>query len=133
MLSPPTIWQAIEGKTSRDNVLVKLLPFAVLIFPYPPVEVMAIVVMDGVSEDTMELPICSCEDLQEWIVGLKLILCPRHARSVGIWTAGGGVVTLTVDGVPGGFRHLRISAARGCRHCVLRKSIWCSLKAFQTI
>jgi hypothetical protein len=42
---------------------VKALPFAVFVSPNPPVEVTAIVVMDGVSEDTMEFPIRSCEDL----------------------------------------------------------------------
>jgi hypothetical protein len=36
---------------------VQALPFAVFVFPNPPVEVKAIVVMDGVSEDTMEFPI----------------------------------------------------------------------------
>jgi hypothetical protein len=81
---------------------VQLLPFAVLVFPDPPIEVTAIVVMDGVSKDTMEFPIRSCENLQEWVVGSKLILRLRHARSVGIWTNGGGVVTLTVDGIHGG-------------------------------
>jgi hypothetical protein len=67
-----------------------MLPFAVLVFPYPRVEVTAIVVMDSVSKDTMELLICSHEDLQVWGVGPKLILCPQHARSVGVWTNGGG-------------------------------------------
>jgi hypothetical protein len=121
---------------SRDNALVQPLPFAVLVFPYPPVEVTAIVVMDGVSKDTMELLICSREDLQERVVGPNLILHPRHARSVGVQTNGGGLVTLTVDSAdsnPGGYPHPRISVARGCRHCVLRRSIRRSLKASQTI
>jgi hypothetical protein len=39
---------------------VQTLPFAVLVFPNPPVEVTAIVVMDGVSKDTMEFLIRSC-------------------------------------------------------------------------
>jgi len=41
----------------------KALPFAVFVSPNPPVEVTAIVVMDGVSKDTMEFPIRSCEAL----------------------------------------------------------------------
>jgi hypothetical protein len=82
---------------------VQLLPFAVLIFPYPPIKETAIVVMDGVSKDTMELLICSREDLQERVIGSKPILHPRHVRSVGVWTNGGGVVTLTIDSVPGGY------------------------------
>ncbi len=118
---------------SCNNALVQPLPFAVLLFPYPPIKVTAIVVMDGVSKGTMELPICSLEDLQERVVGPKLILCPWHARSVGIQADGGGVVTLTVDGIPGGYRHPRISVPHGCRHSVLRRSIWCSLEASQTI
>jgi hypothetical protein len=81
---------------------VQTLPFAVLVFPNPPVKVTAIVVMDGVSKDTMELSIRSCEALQERVVVLKLILCPRYAWSVGVWTIGGGMVTLTVDGIPWG-------------------------------
>ena len=85
---------------SRNNALVQTLPFAVLVFPNPPVEVTAIVVMDGVSKDTMELSIRSCEALalQERVVGPKLILCPWHAGSV--QTIGGGVVTHTIDGIP---------------------------------
>jgi hypothetical protein len=100
-------------------VLVQTLPFAVLVFPNPPVEVTAIVVMDGVSKDTMELSIRSCEALQEWVVGPKLILCPWHAGSVGARTIGGGVVTHTIDGIPWGYRHPRICAAHGCGHCRL--------------
>ena len=85
---------------SRKNALVQTLPFAVLVFPNPPVEVTAIVVMDGVSKDTMELLIHSCEALQERVVRPKLILHLRHMGSVGIWTIGGGVVTHTIDGIP---------------------------------
>jgi hypothetical protein len=129
LLIPPTIWSAIEGKMSPNNALMQPLPFAVLVFPNPPVEVTAIVVMDGVSKDTMALLICSRKDLQEWFVGPKLILCPQHARSVGVPTDGGGVVTLTVDGIPGGYRHPCIGVARGCGHCVLRRSVWRSLEA----
>ncbi len=84
LLSLPTISQAIEGKMSHNNALVQPLPFAVLFFPYPPVEVTDIVVMDGVSKDIMELMIRSHENLQEQVVGPKLILCPQHARSVGV-------------------------------------------------
>ena len=76
------------------------LPFAVLVFSNPPVKVTAIVVMDGVPKDTMEFPICSCEALQKRVVGPKLILCPRHTRSVGVQTIGGGVATLTVGDIP---------------------------------
>jgi hypothetical protein len=50
---------------SRNNALMQTLPFAVLLFPNPPIKVTAIVVMDGVSKDTMEFPIRSCEALQE--------------------------------------------------------------------
>ena len=104
---------------SCKNALVQTLPFVVLVFPNPPVEVMAIVVMDGVSKDTMELSIRSCEALQERVVGPKLIHCPRHAGSVGVWTIGGGVVTHTVDGIPWGYHHPRICVARGCGRCRL--------------
>jgi hypothetical protein len=65
------------------------LPFAVLGFPNPPVEVTAIVVMDGVPKDTMEFPIRSCEALQKRVVSPKLILRPRHAGSVRpVWPSG---------------------------------------------
>jgi hypothetical protein len=93
---------------------VQALPFAVLLFPNPPVKVTAIVVMDGVSKDTMELPIRSCEVLQEWIVGPKLILRPRHAGDVDVRPISGGGFTLTVDGIPRGYRHPRICIVRGC-------------------
>jgi hypothetical protein len=104
-------------------VLVQPLPFVILVFLYPPIKMTAITVMDGVSEDTAELPICSREDLQERVVGLKLILHPWHTRSVGVQTNGGGVVTLTIDGIPRGYRHPRISIARGCMRSVLRRSV----------
>jgi hypothetical protein len=67
---------------SRNNVLMQTLPFAVLLFPNPPFKVTAIVVMDGVSKDTMEFPIHSCEALQEWVISPKLIHCPRHPGSL---------------------------------------------------
>jgi hypothetical protein len=75
---------------SRNNLLMQTLPFAVLVFPYPPVKVTAMVVMDGVSNDVMELLIHSREDLQEQVVGPKLIFHLRHVRSVGIKWCGGG-------------------------------------------
>jgi hypothetical protein len=109
------------------------LPFVVLIFPYPPIKVMAIVVINGVSKDTMELSIHSCEDLQERVVGLKLILHPRHGRSVGIQIDSGGLSPSPLTVFPGGYRHPCISVAHGCRHCVLRRSLWHSLEASQTI
>ena len=94
------------------------LPFAVFVFPNPPVEVTAIVVMDGVSEDTMEFPIRSCEDLQERVGNPKLVLRPRHAGNVGVRpNSGGGVVSLTVDGIPRGYRHPCICIVRGCGRC----------------
>ena len=95
------------------------LPFVVLVFPNPLVEVTAIVVVDGVSKDSMELSIHSCEALQERFVGPKLILLPRHTGSVGVRTFGGGVVTRTVDGIPWGYRHPRTCVARGCGRCRL--------------
>ena len=104
---------------SSDNALVQTLPFAVLVFPNPPIEVTAIVVMDGVPKDTMEFPIRSCEALQEWVISPKFILRPRHAGSVGVRTIGGGVVTLTVDGISWGYRHPRIWVVRGCGRCRL--------------
>jgi hypothetical protein len=82
---------------------VQTLPFAVLVFPNPPIKVTAIVVMVGVPKDTMEFPICSCEALQKRVVGPKLILCPRHVGSMGVRTIGGKVVTLTVDDIPWGW------------------------------
>ena len=68
----------------------------------------AIVVMDGDPKDTMELSIRSCEALQERVVSPKLIL---------VRTIGGGVVTLTVDGIPWGYRHPCICIVRGCGQC----------------
>ena len=58
--------------------------------------------MNGVFEDTIELPIHSCEDLQERVVGPKLILHPRHARSVGIQTDSGGLSPSPLMAFPGG-------------------------------
>ncbi len=78
-----------------------MLLFVALVFTFPLVEVIAIVVMDGVSKDTIELPICSCDDLQEGVVGTKLILCPWHARSVGVWTNGGGLSPSPLTAFPG--------------------------------
>ena len=75
---------------SHNNALVQALPFAVLVLHNPPVKMMAIVVMDGVAKDIMEFPICSCEDLQEQVVGLKLILRPHqlmHQGYVSMWSA----------------------------------------------
>jgi hypothetical protein len=89
-------------KTSRKNALVQPLPFAVLVFPYPPVKLTAIVVMDCVSEDTIELPIRSREDMQEQVVGPKLICCPRHARNVGAWTNIEGFLPSLLTAFPGG-------------------------------
>ena len=106
------------------------LPFVVLIFPNPPVKVTAIVVMDGVSKDTMEFPIRPCEALQERVFGPKLILRPRYAGNVGVWTHGGGVVTLTIDGIPGGYRHPCISVICGCGRCRSRQPcVQCSRRA----
>ena len=78
------------------------LPFAFFVFPNPPVEVTAIVVMDGVPKDTMEYPIRSCEDLQEQVSSPKLVLRPRHTGNVGVRPNSGGGVSLTVDGTPWG-------------------------------
>ena len=75
---------------------------------------MAIVVMDGVPKDTTKLLIHSCETLQERVVSPKLVLCPRQVGSVGVWTVGGGVVSLTIDGIPWGYRHPRICVVCGC-------------------
>ncbi len=111
LLSPPTIWSAIQGKTSRNNAFMQALPFAILVFPNPPVEVAAIVVTDGITKDTMEFLICTCEELQERIIGPELILHPQHTGCVGIWTNYGGVITLTIDGVPKGYCHPCISVA----------------------
>jgi hypothetical protein len=104
----------LEGETEPQQRAVQTLPFAVLVFPNPPVKVTAIVVMDGVSKDTMEFPIRSCEALQERVNSPKLILRQWHVGSVGVRTLGGGIVTLTVDGIPWGYRHPRICVVRGC-------------------
>jgi hypothetical protein len=97
---------------------VKALPFAVFVSPNPSVEVMAIVVMDGVSEDTMEFPIRSCEDLQERVGNPKLVLRLRHAGNVGVRpNSGVGVVALTVDSIPWGYRHPHICIVHGCGRC----------------
>jgi len=72
----------IERKTSRNNALMQTLPFAVLLFPNPPVEVTAIIVKDGVSKDTIAFLIRSCEALQELVIGRRLIHHPRHEGSL---------------------------------------------------
>jgi hypothetical protein len=87
--------------------------------------------MDGVSKDTMELLIRSCEALQERVVGPKLSLHLWHTGSVGIWTIGGGVVTLTVGNILWGYRHPGspvVAGVAGCSDSNARKFLASDLR-----
>ena len=84
VLSPSDLREVTQGEAARDDLLVKALHTLVLCVIDAAVMMCAIILMDGLSKDTLELPICSSERLQEPIGFPKFLFCP-HTVCDGHW------------------------------------------------